>query len=173
MILIDLPNTTVFRAHTPKYSFQPTSGAGAAKQGGRFNRKDVDALYLSFEQDTAIKEYQQTSPFLPPCILCSYAVKLTKLVDLRQLHHGPPWDDLWHDWHEDWRELLFDQQIEPPSWILSDMVIECGYTGIVFPSITNTGGNNLVVFCSQLNYDNSVSVNDPTKLLPQNQKSWL
>ncbi len=30
MILIDLPNTTVFRAHTPKYSFQPTSGAGAA-----------------------------------------------------------------------------------------------------------------------------------------------
>lgn len=39
MILIDLPNTTVFRAHTPKYSFQPTSGAGAAKQGGRFNQK--------------------------------------------------------------------------------------------------------------------------------------
>lgn len=109
MILLDLPpGTTLFRAHTPQWASRPTSGAGAAAKGGRFNREGVEALYLSLEEATALREYQQTSPFLPPCTMCSYTVALRELVDLRQLHRGEPWDELWHDWREDWRHLKFD-----------------------------------------------------------------
>jgi RES domain-containing protein len=101
VILVDLPSgTTLFRALTPLWASRPTSGAGAAFQGGRFNREGVEALYLSLEELTALREYQQTSPFLPPCTMCSYTVALRDLVDLRQLHRGEPWDELWHDWRE-------------------------------------------------------------------------
>jgi RES domain-containing protein len=77
MILTDLRRgTTLYRAHTPRWADCPMSGAGAALKGGRFNREGVEALYLSLEELTALREYQQTSPFLPPCTICSYAAEL-------------------------------------------------------------------------------------------------
>lgn len=116
MILSDLPTgTTVFRAHTPQWASLPISGAGTAARGGRFNREGVEALYLSLDEVIALREYQQTSPFLPPCMMCSYTVSLRNLVALRRLHHGEPWDELWHDWREDWRHLRFERHIEPPT----------------------------------------------------------
>ena len=94
MILVDLPSgTTLFRALTPLWASRPTSGAGAAFQGGRFNREGVEALYLSLDELTALREYQQTSPFRPPCTMCSYTVALRDLVDLRQLHRGEAWGE--------------------------------------------------------------------------------
>ncbi|KXX66438.1 RES family NAD+ phosphorylase [Marichromatium gracile] len=173
MILCDLPcGTTVFRAHAPQWASRPTSGAGAAIQGGRFNRAGVEALYLSLEELTALREYQQTSPFLPPCTMCSYTATLRDLVDLRQLHDGAPWDALWHDWCEDWRHLRFELHIEPPTWVLADMVLARGYTGILFPSQTHAGGTNLVVYSARLGDGNSITVNDPDARLPRDRSSW-
>jgi RES domain-containing protein len=173
MILTHLPaGTMLYRAHAPRWASRPASGAGAAAKGGRFNREGIEALYLSLEELTALREYQQTSPFLPPCTVCSYTVALRNLVDLRQLHRGPPWDDLWHDWHEDWRHLKFELHIEPPTWVLSDMVREQGFTGIVFPSQTHESGTNVVVFTDRLGDGNSIEVNDPDGQLPLDQASW-
>ena len=148
------------------------SGAGAAARGGRFNREGVDALYLSFDAVTALHEYQQTSPFLPPCTMVSYVATLTRLVDLRHLHRGAPWHDLWHDWREDWRHLKFDQRIEPPSWVLGDMVLEAGLPGIVFPSLTRDAGVNIVIFVAGLGRGNAIDVNDPDGRLPKDRSSW-
>jgi len=45
MILADLPpGTLLFRAHTPQSGSRPTRGAGAAIQGGCFNRDGTEAL---------------------------------------------------------------------------------------------------------------------------------
>jgi len=173
MILCDLPaGTTLFRAHTPQWASRPRSGAGAAVRGGRFNREGVAALYLSLEELTALREYQQTSPFLPPCTMCSYSVSLHGLVDLRQLTTGELWDELWQDWREDWRHLKFDLHIEPPTWVLADMVMANGYSGIVFPSQANAGGTNVVVYIDRLADGDSVVVNDPDNRLPKDQASW-
>jgi RES domain-containing protein len=97
---------------------------------------------------------------------------LKNLVDLRRLHVGAPWDDLWHDWREDWRHLKFDLHIEPPTWVLSDMVRERGYIGILFPSQVCEGGTNAVVFTDLLVEGNSVDVLDPDGRLPRDQASW-
>ena len=173
MILCDLPpDTTLFRAHTPQWAYRPTSGGGAAVRGGRFNREGIEALYLSFDELTALREYQQTSRFLPPCTMCSYTATLHGLVDLCQLHHGAPWDDLWHDWREDWRHLRFDAHIEPPTWVLADMVRGHGYAGIVFPSLNRAGGRNLVVYPDLIRGGDSLRVNDPDGRLPRNPSSW-
>ena len=141
-------------------------------QGGRFNREGIEALYLSLEEVTALREYQQTSPFLSPCTMCSYTVTLRRLVDLRQLHQGDSWDELWHDWREDWRHLKFDLHIEPPTWVLGDMVLAQGHAGILFPSQANDGGTNVVVYVDRLKDGNSVVVNDPDGRLPRDQSSW-
>jgi len=162
----------VFRALTPRWASRSTSGAGVAAKGGRFNRQGVEALYLSLDEVSALREYQQTSPFLPPCTMYSYAVALRDLVDLRRLHRGEPWDDLWHDWQEDWRHLKFDLHIEPPTWVLGDLVLENGYTGIIFPSQAHPGGTNVMVFVEQLKGSNSIEVNDPDNRFPRDQSSW-
>src|SRR3546814_19034436 len=107
MILWDLPpGSTLFRAHTPQWASDPLSGAGAAAKGGRFNREGVEALYLSLDEVTALREYQQTSPFLQPCTMTSYTATLTGLFDLRQLHRGDPWDDRCHNWREEWMHQI-------------------------------------------------------------------
>lgn len=173
MILVDLPSgTPLFRGHVPQWASHPVSGAGAAVRGGRFNREGIEALYLSLDETTALREYQQTSPFLPPCTICSYAAALHDLVDLRQLHHGAPWDELWHDWREDWRLLRFELHIEPPTWVLADMVLERGHTGILFPSLAHAGGTNIVVYPGQLKNGDSITVNDPDDRLPRDSSSW-
>jgi RES domain-containing protein len=43
MILRPLqPAEAFYRFNTPRWSYRPTSGAGAAKVGGRFNRPGVE-----------------------------------------------------------------------------------------------------------------------------------
>jgi RES domain-containing protein len=66
MILTQLENLTAYRMHAPIWAVAPTSGAGAAKHGGRVNRPGVAALYLALDIETAVKEFQQVSTLLPP-----------------------------------------------------------------------------------------------------------
>ena len=95
------------------------------------------------------------------------------LVDLRQLRHGELWDELWHDWREDWRRLKLEQHIEPPTWVLANLVLAQGYTGILFPSQARDGGTNVVVYVDQIKDGNTVAVNDPDGRLPRDQSSWV
>ncbi|WP_422620224.1 RES domain-containing protein [Rhodoferax ferrireducens] len=65
----------------PRWAVAPTSGAGAAKHGGRANRPGVEALYLAMETETAVREYQQVSTLLPPGTLTSYRLTAAPVVD--------------------------------------------------------------------------------------------
>lgn len=173
MILAELPPATpLFRAHTPCWASQPLSGAGAALRGGRFNREGVAALYLSLDELTALREYQQTSAFLPPATLCTYSASLAALVDLRLLQKDAIWDELWHDWREDWRHLRFELHIEPPTWVLADLVRAQGHCGILFPSLVHPGGTNVVLYPDLLGDSQSLRVLDPDGRLPRDQSSW-
>lgn len=173
MILTDLPDGTVaYRCHDPRWAWAPTSGAGAARAGGRFNRPGIEALYLSLDDTTALREYQQTSRLLPPCTICSYRIALAGVVDLRRLHAGPPWDELWQDWAGDWRHDAFDAKVEPPSWVLGDLVRDAGHPGIVFPSLAGEDGANVVVYPDLLRADDVIRVHDPDHRLPVDQASW-
>ena len=52
--------TTAWRAHHPRWAYDPTSGEGAALSGGRFNPRGQPALYLSMRPQTAWLEAQQS-----------------------------------------------------------------------------------------------------------------
>ncbi|MDS1140796.1 RES family NAD+ phosphorylase [Pusillimonas sp. SM2304] len=55
-----------YRVITPAYAGTPLSGAGAARQGGRFNRPGQEALYLSTDEDVVavLKPPAADNPFL-------------------------------------------------------------------------------------------------------------
>lgn len=78
------PGAVFHRYLTPKWAFLPTSGAGAATDGGRFNRPGVEALYVSRAPQTALEEYQQGASIVPPATLAAYKVTLEQVVDLSE-----------------------------------------------------------------------------------------
>ncbi|WP_374582426.1 RES family NAD+ phosphorylase [Pseudoduganella sp.] len=163
-------NSVAYRVHQPKWSFAPTSGAGAGISGGRANRPGVNALYLSLELETALSEYQQLDPLLPPGLMVSYKVSVNSIVDFRA-GYTSDWTPIWQDFYCDWRNMHFNQGIEPPSWVIGDQVLEAGAKGILFNS-TITGGTNLVIYPDALTALDSITAYDPNNALPKNQQSW-
>ncbi len=172
MILTRLDALTVYRMHTPKWAFAPTSGAGAAQHGGRANRPGVAALYLALDLETAVKEYSQVSTLMPPGTLVSYQLTVDAVADFRAPFDASHWGPIWEDFYCDWRELWFNQRIEPPSWIIGDEVIAAGGKGILFPSRFSETGINLVLYSETLGVADSLMVFDPGAALPKNQDSW-
>lgn len=116
MIFTALEDIAAYRMHTPKWAVAPTSGEGAAAHGGRANRPGVAALYLGLDTETAVSEYRQISPLLPPGTLVSYQVTATPIVDFRLGYTSSQWDPLWEGFSCDWRELWFNRRVGPPSW---------------------------------------------------------
>ena len=172
MIFADLPDQVAYRLHVPRWATQPLSGEGAALHGGRANRPGVPALYLALEAETALAEYRQLSPLLPPGTLVSYRLTLRRVFDFRGGYVGEPWDPLWSSFDDDWRALWFGARVEPASWVLANKVIEAGATGELFRSVRQRGGTNLVVYPDRLRDDDAIGVHDPDGALPRNQDSW-
>jgi RES domain-containing protein len=172
MILTELGPVTAYRMHVPRWATAPTSGTGAAAHGGRANRPGTPALYLALEPETAVREYQQLSPLLPPGTLVSYTVRLAPVADFRRGYDATLWHGLWEEFHCDWRELWFNRRVEPPSWVLADEAIAAGAKGILFASGLATGGINLVVYNDGLTAGDTLQVYDPARALPKNQDSW-
>lgn len=166
------PAETFYRFITPRWSHTPTSGAGAARFGGRFNRPGIDAVYLSRYIETAAAEYQQDDPLIPPGTLVAYRVTLSRVVDLEAGYVRGAWDELWSDWDCEWRKQMLYEQIEPPSWLLGDLALEQEAKGILFPSTRHAGGANLVVYSRRLEAGDDLSAYDPRGDLPLDQESW-
>lgn len=171
MIFTRLREVTAYRMHQPVWATRPTSGAGAGRHGGRANRPGVDALYLALDEPTAIAEYRQLSSLLPPGTLVAYTLSVATVVDFTG-GYTAAWTPLWQEFHSDWRKLWFDERIEPPSWVLGDEAIAAGAGGILFNSVLNPGGRNLVLFTEYLDADDRIEVFDPGNFLPKNPDSW-
>jgi len=161
-----------YRYLTPKWSYLPLSGAGAASAGGRFNRPGVEALYLSAEPETALAEYKQGSSLPRPATLAAYELDLTDVVDLSAGYDPDYWAAQWADWTCDWRWIARVEHKVPPSWQLGDEAIRSGAAGLLFPSTHHAGGSNLVVFSANLTSVDRLAVHDPDDMLPKDQRSW-
>lgn len=166
------PDEIFHRYLTPKWAYLPTSGAGAAIDGGRFNRPGIEALYLSRSAQTALEEYRQNASIVPPATLAAYKVTLADVTDLSEGFDPDLWDGAWARWDCAWREIARIDRKVPPSWVLADKVIEAGMRGILFPSLRHAGGTNLVVFPANLLDSDKVEVHDPDSRLPRSQASW-
>ncbi len=156
-----------YRVIVPGYADTPRSGMGAARQGGRFNRPGQEALYLSLDESTALDEYKQDNPWLPPGTICTFFVDALRVADISAGFDPVHWTALWADFVVDWRAEWFGHSVEPPTWYMADDVIAAGLDGIMFPSQARPGGINLVVYRSSVRPAQELDVYDPDGRLAQ------
>ena len=164
-----------FRAHDPRWSWSPLSGAGAALKGRRFNWRGLETLYLSLSYKTAILEV--TAGFahrLTPYVLCGYDVDCEDIADLRTETGREALSVAWVDLACAWGDALIAGR-EPASWDVVRRLRDAGHAGILVPSFANgaTGDDqNLVLWRWGPALPHKVTVYDPTGKLPKNQLSW-
>jgi RES domain-containing protein len=154
-----------FRVIVPAYAGMPLSGMGAARQGGRFNRPDQEALYLALDEATALAEYKQDNPWLRPGTICTFFVNGLHVADLSAGFDPDRWPPLWADYTVDWRAEWFEKSVEPPTWYMADDVVAAGLDGILFPSQARPGGTNLVIYRSSSRPAAQLRVYDPDGVL--------
>lgn len=164
-----------FRAHDPRWSFSPLSGAGAAHYGGRFNRRGRPALYLSLRIVTAIKEVAHGfARKLDPCVLCEYEVDCAPVADLRTDSAREQMQVQLTELSGGWfAQAVADE--EPASWVLSEVLIARGYAGVLVPSFAPgavAADHNLVLWNWGPDLPTKVRVYDPHQRLPRDQASW-
>lgn len=132
----------VYRAHNPRWTWNPTSGEGARRFGGRFNRIGVPALYTSLSPFTAIRESCLLGRPLQPTMLCTYEVDSEPVFDaLDSSHrdaHGVKIDDLLCP---NWEPDMLAGNI-PASQCLADRLIAAGYAGMRVQSFAHGAEND-------------------------------
>ena len=164
-------NHRVWRVLAPKWSHAPLSGAGAAVNGGRFNRPNIDALYTSFDMMTAVIEYQQEFGFRPGTF-CAYDANIRLIVDLTDSKTLNMLNVKPSDLNCPWKQFAWVNHQDPPTWLLADRLINDGIAGIKAPSFQKRMGFNLVLWKWADVKTRSLKVVDPTGDLPKNQDSW-
>lgn len=175
----DLPflhlRATVFRGHHPRWAFDPLSGEGASRHGGRFNQPGRPALYTALRMETAWLEAQQGFAFkAQPLTLCSYHIDCSDILDLTApatlAALGVDPADLSCAWED-----LADRGIAPPSWLLAERLIGQGAAGIVVPSFAFRAGaedRNLVLWRWGADLPHRITVVDDHARLPRDDRSW-
>lgn len=159
-----------YRAHTPEWASMPTSGAGAAKNGGRWNAKGRPALYLSFDPLTAVKEANQQVLDFIPVTLVRYQVSGGLIVDYSdpQLRETHKLDDDLMD--QPWWGPQYANRLSP-SQEAAETLIAAGFDGLIYPS-TQGAGRNLVLWHWNEEGTTQVVAEDRHGLLPKNRNSW-
>ncbi len=167
------PDAVFYRAFAPRWAHQPESGAGAAIEGGRFNRPGIEARYFARESVTALAEYQAESPMLSPSTLVSFHVTAARVVDFTAGYRPDAWASIWAEAGCNWKKLSMLEDIEPPSWVIGDLVREAGFAGILYTSFRHVGGTCLVLFPEMQGITEFSAVPfDPDHRLPRDDASW-
>lgn len=167
------PDTPFYRAIPPRWAHAPESGAGAAAAGGRFNRPGVEARYLAATVETATSEYRGESMLLPPATVVTFLVTANPVVDFTRGYVPDRWTDIWAEALGNWKGPAFLDQVEPPTWVIGDLVREAGHAGILYPSTRHPGGICLVLYPEMAATTGfRAPVHDPGGLLPRDAASW-
>ncbi len=120
----------VYRAHNPQWAWDPLSGEGARRHGGRFNRRNLPALYTSLLPLTAIREAEPLGRPMQPLILCAYEADVEPIFDAldesRRAEYSVSDSDLCCP---NWERDMLDGIIPLPH-ALADQLIAEGFAGM-------------------------------------------
>lgn len=156
------------------WSFDPTSGEGAAIHGGRFNPRGVPALYLGTSLEVAFAEATQGFAYkFKPLTMCAYEVDCADIADLTtdaaRTAAGVTLADMACPW-----ALDIAENRRPASWTVYDR-LHAAAAGIRVPSFAVGASetmSNLVLWDWSGAPPHKVAVFDPDHRLPRNAASW-
>ena len=141
--------TRAYRAHDPRWSFQPISGRGAAITGGRFNMRGQEALYLALSPITALAECTQGfANRMLPLTLCEYDVDCADIIDLTNVAERASAGVALEDMACGWMTYQRAGKIAP-SQAVARRLFKKGHAGAIVPSFVPrlaAGAANLVLW---------------------------
>jgi len=127
----------VYRAHHPAWAYDPESGEGAKRHGGRFNRAGTACFYAALSLETAWLEAQQGFAFkAQPLTICSYRAEIADVLDLSDPAVRERADVTLSQLACAWERLAADRK-PVPTWELADRLIAAGCAGVVVPSFAS------------------------------------
>jgi RES domain-containing protein len=164
-----------YRAHDPKWAFDPLSGDGARAKGGRFNPIGMPALYLARSPAGCFVEQSHGFPLrFSPLTVCAYDIDVDDIVKLTtgadRTNANVSLSELQCAWMDDVRLGR-----TPASWNVATRLIASGAAGILVPSFAYQASpnmHNVVLWRWGDSLPHKVSVHDPNFQLPKNQDSW-
>ena len=163
------------RAHHPRWAFDPSSGEGAARHGGRFNRVGTATLYTSMRFEIAWAEAQQAFPFkAQPMTLVGYEVDCEDIADLTDAATLAAFDADRATLACPW-EYLAAKGETPPSWALADRLIAAGRAGALAPSVAPGAAHadvNAIFWRWGSSLPHQVTPIDDAGRLPKDDASW-
>jgi len=142
----------VYRAHHPAWAYDPESGEGAKRHGGRFNRTGTACFYAALSLETAWLEAQQGFAFkAQPLTICSYRAEIADVLDLS------------------------DPAVRERADVTADRLIAAGCAGVIVPSFASRAtpdDRNLVLWSWSREAPHRLVVIDDEQRLPRDQSSW-
>jgi RES domain-containing protein len=163
-----------YRAHDPKWAFSPLSGKGAAIHGGRFNPKGKSALYLATTLEGAVLEASHGFAYrFEPLTICTYEIIGMAIADLTHQESLGEYPISASELSCEWFQELSENR-RPASWNIYDR-LQKNWNGIRVPSFARMARDdmhNIVLWHWEELEEGKISVFDPAKRLPKNQKSW-
>ena len=166
------------RVMAPRWAHDPLSGAGAARNGGRWNRKGQAALYFSEGLDVAANEYEQDLG-VRAGTFAYFDVDIAPAIDLTAPGAVEAFGHVEEDMYASWKDAI-RLGVDPVTWRLTDLLVAAGYRAARVPSVlaTNrppartTPGVNVVIWQWNVGPDSRATVLDPTNDLPRDAASW-
>ena len=160
----------LWRAYVPRWSYQPLSGEGAARFGGRWNPVGVPTIYAARELSTAWAEYNQGFVQHPALIaqLELTGARLADLTDAAVLATLRV-DGTVH--RTEWRADLDEGRV-PATHALQGELTDAGFHGVVYPSFMSPGGTCVALWHWNGSDAPALRVVDPEGRLPISQASW-
>ena len=151
------------------------SGEGARITGGRFNRIGKPALYLALRFETAVGECAQGFAHrIPPMTLCEYEVDCEPVADLRDEQGRERLNVTMTALACPWKALMLDGKPVPSQGVAERLERE-GFAGMLVPSFfhgASASDANLVLWRWGDRLPTLVTVHDPDRRLPRDQRSW-
>jgi RES domain-containing protein len=75
-------NMLLWRIVDPRWAYGAFTGEGSAKNGGRYNEKDVFALYLGGDYLTALAEFNRDRPVTMHGAVFCHQFQVDRIIDL-------------------------------------------------------------------------------------------
>jgi len=160
----------LWRAYVPRWSYQPLSGEGAARFGGRWNPVGVPTIYAAQELSTAWAEYNQG--FVQhPALIAQLELTGARLADLRDpaVLEEFGLDESIH--RTEWRSDL-DKGVVPATHNARRMLVDAGVDGIIYPSFMSHGGSCVALWRWNGQDAPDLRIIDPEGRLPASSASW-
>ena len=108
---------------------------------------------------------------MPPATLATFLVTAERVVDFTGGYDPQHWSPIWAEAYCDWKHLNNFLDVEPPSWVIGDLVREAGAAGLLYRSARDPSEVCLVLY-PELGHTFTAPVHDPNGLLPRNRDSW-